>query len=108
MGIAPATDSPLRTVDRDNTLLSPSEKVRLDVIDDLTGKQPIDEIQSQFFKEYPAHMHIDMISDAQGLGLGEQMILKLFAKLKEPVDGVSTSGVHLVCGEENMRARQLY
>jgi ribosomal protein S18 acetylase RimI-like enzyme len=77
----------------------------LDVIDDLSGKERVDQLQSQFFDEYPAHMHIDIKSEAQGVGLGERLVRRLFDKMRRNVD---VTGVHLVCGEENHRARQLY
>ena len=59
----------------------------------------IDEVDA-----YPAHLHLDLLPDAQGTGLGRdlvQTLLKALARDKVP-------GVHLTMDPANIGARQFY
>ncbi len=55
-------------------------------------------------EEYPAHLHIDIISDYQGMGLGNGLMDALLAHL----NSLQCRGVHLVVGSDNHRAIAFY
>lgn len=59
----------------------------------------IDELE-----EYPAHLHIDLLPELQGQGMGRQLIRVLLAALRE--QGVP--GVHLGVSPSNTNARAFY
>ena len=51
---------------------------------------------------YPAHLHIDLLPEAQGRGLGSQLIQTMLSLL-EPCEGVHVE-VHI----SNIRAQRFY
>lgn len=61
------------------------------------GEQP-------FGDEYPAHLHIDLLPETQGQGLGRQLIHTLEDALRE----AGVPGVHLVASAENTGAIAFY
>ena len=54
--------------------------------------------------EYPAHLHIDLLPEAQGQSWGRRLIQTLVEALRE--QGVS--GLHLVAGSDNAGALAFY
>lgn len=54
--------------------------------------------------EYPAHLHIDLLPELQGLGMGRKLIDTLRASLAER----GIRGVHLVMDAANTSARAFY
>ncbi len=54
--------------------------------------------------QYPAHLHIDLLPEAQGQGLGRRLIDTLRARLHERGVG----GVHLTMDATNTAARTFY
>jgi ribosomal protein S18 acetylase RimI-like enzyme len=54
--------------------------------------------------EFPAHLHIDLLPEAQGQGLGRRLIDTLVAELRR--QGVS--GLHLVASSDNAGAIAFY
>lgn len=61
------------------------------------GSQP-------FGDEYPAHLHIDLLPDAQGQGLGRRLIETLERALRD----AGVPGLHLVASAENVGAIAFY
>jgi GNAT superfamily N-acetyltransferase len=57
-----------------------------------------------FLKEYPAHLHIDLLPQAQRMGMGNRLISKFIDKLKSK----GVPGLHLSVGEKNQRAVAFY
>ncbi len=55
-------------------------------------------------QEYPAHLHIDILPEYQGMGLGSGLIDALLAHLQH----IGCQGVHLVVGSDNHRAIAFY
>lgn len=55
-------------------------------------------------KEYPAHLHIDILPEGQRQGLGTALIDRILTHLKE--NGVP--GVYLVCGAGNEKGVNFY
>jgi GNAT superfamily N-acetyltransferase len=53
---------------------------------------------------YPSHLHIDMIPDAHGQGLGQQLMRLLLGNLRS----AGSTGVHLEMHSGNLRARRFY
>jgi GNAT superfamily N-acetyltransferase len=54
--------------------------------------------------QYPSHLHIDLLENAQGRGIGKAMMLHLFETLREQ----GSKGVHLGMGAQNARAFSFY
>jgi ribosomal protein S18 acetylase RimI-like enzyme len=54
--------------------------------------------------QYPAHLHIDLLPEAQGQGLGRRLIETLAAALTER----GIPGLHLVVGTGNTNAQAFY
>jgi ribosomal protein S18 acetylase RimI-like enzyme len=54
--------------------------------------------------EYPAHLHIDLLPEAQGQGMGRRLIETLAASLEER----GIPGLHLVVGTGNTGAQAFY
>jgi GNAT superfamily N-acetyltransferase len=54
--------------------------------------------------DYPAHLHIDLLPEAQGQGMGRKMIETLLNRLRE----VGAPAVHLGVSAQNTRAIQFY
>jgi ribosomal protein S18 acetylase RimI-like enzyme len=61
------------------------------------GSQP-------FGAEYPAHLHIDLLPEAQGQGLGRNLIARLELALRS----AGVAGLHLVASAENVGAIAFY
>ncbi|MEV5069161.1 GNAT family N-acetyltransferase [Microbacterium sp. LMI12-1-1.1] len=57
-----------------------------------------------FGDEYPAHLHIDLLPETQGQGLGRRLIETLEAALRE----AGVPGLHLVASVENTGAIAFY
>lgn len=55
-------------------------------------------------KDYPSHLHIDLIEKAQGRGIGKAMMLLVLQTLREQ----GSPGVHLGMGAQNSRAFIFY
>ena len=55
-------------------------------------------------KNYPSHLHIDIVESHQGAGYGKSMIAYLLNELKQ----AGSSGVHLHMSASNDRARVFY
>lgn len=55
-------------------------------------------------KNYPSHLHIDIVESHQGAGYGKSMIAYLLNELKQ----AGSSGVHLHVSASNDRARVFY
>jgi GNAT superfamily N-acetyltransferase len=55
-------------------------------------------------KSYPAHLHIDLLPETQGKGMGRKLIEIFNQKLKE----IGVSAVHLLVGKKNAGAVQFY
>lgn len=54
--------------------------------------------------EYPAHLHIDLLPETQGQGLGRQLIATLFAELERR----GVRGLHLGMDPDNTGAAAFY
>ena len=63
------------------------------------GHKPNDDLKS-----YPAHLHIDLLPEAQGKGMGRKMIEVFNDKLVE----IGTRAVHLQVGKSNPGAVKFY
>ncbi len=55
-------------------------------------------------KEYPAHLHIDILPEGQRQGMGTRLMDALMAHLKER----GVKGVHLGCGANNAKGVNFY
>lgn len=58
----------------------------------------------RLLKEYPSHLHIDLLPGGQGGGNGRRMMERLLAALRE----AGSPGVHLGVGGRNTRAIGFY
>ena len=56
------------------------------------------------WQEYPAHLHIDLLPELQGQGMGRRLIETLIARLRE----FGVPGVHLVASAANTGAGAFY
>lgn len=54
--------------------------------------------------EYPAHLHIDLLPETQGMGMGRQLMDILFAELRRR----GVTGLHLGMNPANVRAGAFY
>ena len=54
--------------------------------------------------DYPAHLHIDLLPEAQGQGMGKQLMVQLFDCMAK--QGIA--GVHLIVSEQNEGALAFY
>lgn len=61
-------------------------------------------VQSPNAEEYPAHLHIDLLPETQGQGLGRRLIETLFAELRRR----GVSGLHLGMDPANLGAAAFY
>lgn len=57
-----------------------------------------------FDERYPAHLHIDLLPEGQGLGLGRKLMETYLDALRDR----GVPGVHLGMSPENTRARAFY
>ena len=53
---------------------------------------------------FPSHLHIDLLEHLRGEGLGERMMLELFARLR----AADSPGVHLGVAASNVGAQRFY
>jgi membrane-associated phospholipid phosphatase/ribosomal protein S18 acetylase RimI-like enzyme len=60
--------------------------------------------REQHAAEYPAHLHIDLLPETQGQGLGRRLIETLFAELRRR----GVAGLHLGMNPENAGAGAFY
>ena len=61
-------------------------------------------LKKKLFKDFPAHLHIDLLPRAQGKGQGKIMMDHFISHLKRN----SITGVHLELGAKNDRAFNFY
>jgi len=54
--------------------------------------------------DYPAHLHIDLLPEVQGQGIGRLLIRTLLGTLGD----AGVTGVHLGVGPKNLKARAFY
>lgn len=59
--------------------------------------QPHLETFKNYFKDYPAHLHINLHSDARGQGLGS----KLLKELEEQLQELDITGLHIMTGVDS-------
>jgi GNAT superfamily N-acetyltransferase len=55
-------------------------------------------------KIYPAHLHIDILPEYQGAGIGGVLLNTLYKKL----ESMNIGGVHLTCGPKKTNAIKFY
>ena len=55
-------------------------------------------------KEYPAHLHIDLLPSTQGKGIGKKIMFTFIDKLKE----LNVPALHLEVGKKNQGAIKFY
>jgi len=67
-------------------------------------KFPLEKYSENLYRDYPAHLHIDMLPAIQGKGLGRKLMETLFKELKQ--QGVT--GLHLGVDAENTNAILFY
>ena len=61
-------------------------------------------LQKKYAKKYPAHLHIDLLPEAQGQGGGTALMNALKAHLREK----NVRGVFLCVGKDNKKALRFY
>ncbi|MBR6779951.1 MAG: GNAT family N-acetyltransferase [Clostridia bacterium] len=61
-------------------------------------------LHRQFKNEYPAHLHIDLLPEAQGHGYGPQLMETLFSHLRKQ----NCRGIMWCVWEQNERAQRFY
>lgn len=61
-------------------------------------------LESGVAKKYPAHLHIDILPEAQRMGLGTKLVDELFRELRAR----NVSGVYLCCGADNAKGIGFY
>jgi len=59
---------------------------------------------ADFLKEYPAHLHINLLPQLQGKGMGKKLISEFISKVKSKGIG----GLHLSVGQKNTSAITFY
>lgn len=59
--------------------------------------QPHLEIFKNNFKDYPAHLHINLHNDARGQGLGSKLLLEL----EKQMQGLDITGIHIMTGVDS-------
>ncbi len=84
---------------RDSIFKSPNEK-RISKIIYEKNETPDGEI----LKEYPAHLHIDLLSELQGRGAGKSLMNTFFEALKKK----DCKGLHLGVSKDNENAVGFY
>lgn len=84
---------------RDSTLTSPNEKRILEIIYE-KDEAP----DSSILKDYPAHLHIDLLSELQGRGAGKLLMKTFFEKLQKK----QCKGLHLGVAKANEHAVGFY
>lgn len=61
---------------------------------DLYAIQPHLEAFKEYFKSYPAHLHVNCHINARGKGIGKLLVLKLLEQLKDE----NVQGLHIMTG----------
>jgi len=61
-------------------------------------------VESELERRFPSHLHIDLLPEAQGMGLGRQLIERLVGQLAS----LGSHGVHLGVSKANHRAVAFY
>ncbi len=64
---------------------------------DLYHIQPHLQVFEAYFKEYPAHLHVNFHPMARGMGLGS----KLFSELEKQFQGMKIRGIHIMTGPDS-------
>jgi ribosomal protein S18 acetylase RimI-like enzyme len=64
--------------------------------DELLILQPHLKVFKNFFKEYPAHLHINCHFESRGLGVGSQLVLEIEKQFKI----LKVSGMHIMTGPD--------
>lgn len=65
---------------------------------------PVREKDADLLRQYPSHLHIDLLPEVQGQGWGRRLVDRLFAQLVER----GSPGVHLGVGTANTGAIEFY
>jgi GNAT superfamily N-acetyltransferase len=81
-----------------------SEKEKEIIRDIHERKYPVETSEQQLLKDYPAHLHIDLLPVIQGKGQGRVLIDKLFDELAQK----GVSGLHLGVDSSNQGAVAFY
>jgi ribosomal protein S18 acetylase RimI-like enzyme len=55
-------------------------------------------------RDYPSHLHINLLSRIQGRGIGRHLVAALISELRDQ----GSPGVHLLVGHSNQRAAGFY
>lgn len=63
---------------------------------------------SNLVEQFPAHLHIDIVDEYQGKGLGRLLMDKLVVRLREGEGGVGVRGIHLLKSGDNKGAEVFY
>lgn len=84
-------------------------KFKMPKIKKLSYKEAIMKYIEDFYmkgiaKNYPAHLHIDIIDDYQRMGLGHKLINALMLHL----DSIGVKAIHLGCGAANTKGVSFY
>lgn len=87
--------------ERDAAYRESANPETLSLIDSLRNRR-VD--ARKYSAEYPAHLHINLLSDLRGGGWGRHLIAALLDQLR--ADGIA--GVHLVASDTNANAQQFY
>ena len=61
-------------------------------------------VPNKDLSDYPAHLHIDILPEGQGLGMGRKLIETFINRLQE----FNVKGVHLLVGKKNTNAILFY
>lgn len=61
---------------------------------DLDALQPHMQVFKDYFKDYPAHLHINAHADSRGMGVGRELIKEICLILKNQ----NISGLHIMTG----------
>lgn len=61
-------------------------------------------VYKKFSKDYPAHLHINILPEYQGQGIGKILLEALDSNLKKK----NVSGIMLITGLKNINAQKLY
>jgi len=75
-------------------------------IEKYTRENPNNHYESyrKYAKDYPAHLHIDILPAYQGHGLGGKLLDALYKKL----GSMGIKGIHLTCGKHKLNAIKFY
>ncbi len=82
----------------------PSMSCRSEVEEFFLSRLHIDKTAVPVSPEYPAHLHINLLPDAQGRGLGSQLL----QRFTDILTGKNVPGVYLHTGPDNLVATRFY